>query len=135
MAMSSHRGAMLTLHPHDWIPALVLRPCHRRDRALLGANFDGEQRGRAIGAWAVVGAIAGAIGPLAVSELIDLFGWSTIFLIDLPLAALTLMLCARALPHDAPTPAQRHDLAGGIYVELTFSGHPRLTIDCYFEHG
>lgn len=21
------------------------------------------------------------------------------------------------------------------HVELTFSGHPRLTIDCYFEHG
>ena len=32
--------------------------------AVLGAAFAGEARGRAIGTWAAVGAVAGAVGPL-----------------------------------------------------------------------
>ena len=70
--------------------------------AILGASFEGEARGRAIGTWAAVGAAAGAIGPLVGGQLIDLVGWRSIFLINLPVAALALLLGARAL-HDAPT--------------------------------
>ena len=32
--------------------------------ALLGSEFDGEARGRAIGTWSAVGALAGALGPV-----------------------------------------------------------------------
>ncbi len=74
--------------------------------AILGAGFDGEARGRAVGTWAAVGAVAGALGPLAGGELIDLAGWRTIFLINLPVAALALLLGAR-LPRDGPVPAAR----------------------------
>ena len=36
-------------------------------RAILGGAFFGEERGRAIGTWAAVGAIAGVVGPLLVA--------------------------------------------------------------------
>ncbi|MGA7325862.1 MAG: MFS transporter, partial [Rhodomicrobium sp.] len=55
--------------------------------AILGASFTGEARGQAIGTWAAVGALAGAIGPLLGGWLVDTIGWRTIFLINVPIAA------------------------------------------------
>ncbi len=51
--------------------------------AILGASFEGERRGRAVGTWAAVGALAGALGPLIGGWLVDVAGWRTIFLINL----------------------------------------------------
>ncbi len=55
--------------------------------AILGSAFQGEARGRAIGTWAAVGALAGALGPLLGGWLVDAAGWRTIFLINVPIAA------------------------------------------------
>src|SRR5208283_832458 len=54
--------------------------------AILGGAFHGEERGRAIGTWAAVGAAAGAIGPIAGGWLIDAVGWPIIFIINIPVA-------------------------------------------------
>lgn len=55
--------------------------------AILGATFTGERRGRAIGTWAAMGALAGAIGPLVGGWLVDTTGWRAIFLLNIPIAA------------------------------------------------
>ena len=52
--------------------------------AILGAAFDGDERGKAIGTWAAAGALAGALGPLLGGWLVDTVGWRTIFLINVP---------------------------------------------------
>ncbi len=86
--------------------------------AILGASFEGAARGRAIGTWAAVGAGAGAIAPLVGGELIDIAGWRTIFLINLPVAALALWFAARSL-HDAPAATPRRlDLAGAALASI-----------------
>jgi EmrB/QacA subfamily drug resistance transporter len=90
--------------------------------AILGATFGGEARGRAVGIWAAVGAVAGAIGPLVGGQLIDLFGWRTIFLINLPIAALTMWLGARALPADTARADQPLDLAGAALASIGLAG-------------
>jgi EmrB/QacA subfamily drug resistance transporter len=54
--------------------------------AILGGAFSGEDRGRAIGTWAAVGAAAGAVGPIAGGWLIDVIGWRSIFIINVPVA-------------------------------------------------
>ena len=54
--------------------------------AILGGAFFGEERGRAIGTWAAVGAVAGAVGPIVGGWLIDTFGWRIIFMINIPVA-------------------------------------------------
>lgn len=63
--------------------------------AILGAAFAGEARGRAIGTWAAVGALAGAIGPLVGGWLVDASGWRSIFLLNLPIAAGAALLAWR----------------------------------------
>jgi EmrB/QacA subfamily drug resistance transporter len=60
--------------------------------AILGATFDGKARGKAIGIWAAAGAAAGAVGPLLGGWLIDTVGWRAVFYINLPIAALAMLL-------------------------------------------
>jgi EmrB/QacA subfamily drug resistance transporter len=55
--------------------------------ALLSGAFEGEARGRAIGTWAAVGALAGVFGPVLGGFLIDTAGWRSIFFINVPIAA------------------------------------------------
>lgn len=85
--------------------------------AMIGAAFSGQRRGRAIGIWASVGAVMGAIGPVLGGWLIDTIGWRSIFLINLPLATCAIVLAivfARDTPRDDNPPAL--DLFGGLLV-------------------
>ncbi|SAK61494.1 major facilitator transporter [Caballeronia temeraria] len=74
--------------------------------AIIGAVFDGEERGRAIGTWAGVGAITSSVGPAAGGWLVDAFSWRAIFFLNLPLAAATIALALASVPdsHDAGAP-------------------------------
>jgi len=79
------------------IGAAMLMP---NSLALLGAGFDGEAKGQAIGTWAGVGALAGAIGPLIGGWLVDAVGWRTIFLLNLPIGLAAAWLAWRFVPES-----------------------------------
>jgi len=83
--------------------------------AILGAAFSGETRGRAIGIWASMGAVMGAVGPVLGGWLIDTVGWRSIFLINLPLATGAIVL-AIVFVRDArrEDEAPTLDLLGGL---------------------
>ncbi|CBJ35224.1 MFS transporter [Ralstonia solanacearum] len=74
--------------------------------AIIGATFEGEARGRAIGTWAGVGAITSAVGPVAGGSLVDVLSWRAIFFLNVPLAAVTIALAISSVPNshklDAP---------------------------------
>jgi EmrB/QacA subfamily drug resistance transporter len=70
--------------------------------ALIAAHFPTEARGRAIGVWAAATSIAAAVGPLLGGWLIDHAPWQSIFLINLPFAALGLWIVIRSVT-DLPT--------------------------------
>jgi len=81
--------------------------------AILRAAFDGEARGRAIGTWAAFSALTTAAGPILGGWLVDLAGWRSIFIINLPLAALTVAIGLASLPESRDERAAgRLDLAG-----------------------
>jgi EmrB/QacA subfamily drug resistance transporter len=70
--------------------------------ALIAAHFPSDERGRAIGVWAAATSIAAAFGPLLGGWLIDRAPWQSIFLINLPFAALGLAIVIRGVS-DLPT--------------------------------
>jgi EmrB/QacA subfamily drug resistance transporter len=67
--------------------------------AIIGAAYHGEARGPAIGTWAAAGALTTALGPPLGGWLVDDIGWRSIFFINLPIAAVALLLAAK-LPAD-----------------------------------
>jgi EmrB/QacA subfamily drug resistance transporter len=92
--------------------------------AILGGSFSGEERGKAIGTWAAAGAAAGAVGPLIGGWLIDLVGWRSMFLINLPIAAGAIYLGARYIVDLPATDIRPFDAPGSA---LTTIGLAALT--------
>src|SRR6202035_1458952 len=58
--------------------------------AIIGAVFHPDDRTRAIGAWAGLTAVAGAVGPPLGGYLTDALSWRAVFLINLPLGAVVI---------------------------------------------
>jgi len=91
--------------------------------AMIQGAFRSEDRSRAIGAWSGLGGIASAIGPLVGGLLIDHASWRWIFLINLPLAVLTVWLAVRWVPETRdPRAHGRFDLTGATLASLALAG-------------
>lgn len=87
--------------------------------AILGASFDGQVRGRAVGIWAAMGAVTGAAGPVLGGWLIDTVGWRAIFLLNLAPALGAIALALLFVNDDRPgydLPAL--DVLGGSLATL-----------------
>lgn len=87
--------------------------------ALISASIAPEDRGAAIGVWSGLGGVAGAIGPLLGGWLVDVAGWRSVFLINVPLTAAVVWVSMRHVPEskDSHTPG-RLDLVGALVVAL-----------------
>jgi EmrB/QacA subfamily drug resistance transporter len=85
------------------VGAALLVPCAL---ALIGAAFDRQERGAAIGIWSGASAIAAGAAPLLGGWLVDHTSWRVIFLINPVLAVPTLWITLREVPEsrdpDAP---------------------------------
>ena len=102
--------------------------------AILGQTFTGEAKGRAVGIWAAASAIASALGPVLGGWLVDLAGWRYIFLINIPVAALAMVLATRYVSESATRPDNALDVLGATLATiglgtltwgLTLAGEPR----------
>ena len=78
---------------------------------LIGVTFPEKIRGRAVGIWGSIAGTASIIGPLAGGVLIDGLSWRWVFLINLPIAALVVVLGLRSLPIEMAR-SVRLDLVG-----------------------
>jgi EmrB/QacA subfamily drug resistance transporter len=73
---------------------------------LTNVFTDGRERARAIGIWAGVSGLGIAIGPVTGGWLLEHFWWGSVFLVNLPVVAVTL-LAGRALVPTSRDPAPR----------------------------
>ena len=72
--------------------------------AIIGTSFSEEERGRAIGTWSGFSAITAAIGPVLGGWLIEHYSWRAAFFINVPLAAVVLLLVFRYVPESRSEP-------------------------------
>jgi EmrB/QacA subfamily drug resistance transporter len=80
--------------------------------ALLANEFQGAERGFALGVWGGVTGAALAIGPLVGGLLTDELTWRWIFLVNLPIGALLTWITLRSLPESREKHPRPLDLAG-----------------------
>jgi EmrB/QacA subfamily drug resistance transporter len=83
--------------------------------AMITATFTGIARGAAIGQWTSWSGISFIVGPTLGGWLVDVSSWRVIFLINLPIAAVTLALLMRlGGMHQARREDLRVDVPGAI---------------------
>src|SRR3954447_24193989 len=86
--------------------------------ALIAQEFQGRERGTAIGAWGATIGGAVAIGPLVGGALTEAFGWEWIFFLNIPIGIAAIVLTLRQVPESRDPNARGVDWAGTV----TFSG-------------
>jgi EmrB/QacA subfamily drug resistance transporter len=81
--------------------------------AIATLAFSAERRVRAIGIWAAVSSVALAVGPLVGGAVAEFASWRWLFLLNIPLAAISLALLVKAMPESRDESAGRRiDFAG-----------------------
>jgi EmrB/QacA subfamily drug resistance transporter len=91
--------------------------------ALLAATLHPDDQGRAIGAWAGLGAAATALGPLLGGWLVSTLSWRWVFWINVPSAVVVVLVALRHIPEsDNPSAARRIDLPGAMLGALGLGG-------------
>jgi len=91
--------------------------------AMISASFIADDRARAIGAWSGLSGVATAIGPFIGGYLVGGPGWRWIFVINVPLAAVVVLITRRHVPETLDPNAVPHlDLAGAVLGAVGLGG-------------
>jgi EmrB/QacA subfamily drug resistance transporter len=80
--------------------------------ALIAQEFEGHERGQAIGIWGATIGGAIAIGPLIGGALTDAFGWEWIFFVNVPIGVAAIVLTETRLANVKATEPNPIDYAG-----------------------
>lgn len=88
---------------------------------ITNAYTDPAARARAVGNWAAITGFALVCGPVLGGLLVDTVGWRAIFLINVPLAAISFGITARLAPETARKPRSELDLVGQLTAIVALS--------------
>ncbi len=88
--------------------------------SIIGASFDDKRRGAAIGTWSAFTTVTSAIGPVLGGVLVQVASWRWVFFINVPIAAVTLVVSFRFIQesYGAGAHAGRLDLPGAGLATL-----------------
>lgn len=91
--------------------------------AIISAVFPKKERAKAIGTWSAFTAVAAGFGPVLGGWLIEFFSWRWIFFINLPIAAVVLLITWRHVPETRDEKAKKGlDWTGAILATLGLGG-------------
>jgi EmrB/QacA subfamily drug resistance transporter len=114
-ALSGSLELLLAGRVLQGIGAALLLP---NSLALLNGAYQGEARGQAVGTWAAAGAISAAFAPLAGGWLIQHFGWPSIFYINIPFAAVAILVALTRVEESSDPRKARLDIGGAALATL-----------------
>ena len=103
--------------------------------AILAAAFEGAERGKAVGTWTAWTGIATVVGPVGGGALIEVFSWRAIFLVNVPLIAVTMWIAHRNVRETVDPDADRHIDWLGIGLSAVGLGLPVFALIQQPTHG
>ncbi len=90
--------------------------------AIIGASFEEERRGKAIGTWAGFTGLTMILGPVLGGYLAETFSWRWVFFINIPLAIAVLAIALSRVPESRDEAARRLDLPGAALAAVGLGG-------------
>ncbi|NJC23490.1 EmrB/QacA subfamily drug resistance transporter [Arthrobacter pigmenti] len=90
--------------------------------AIISDAFDEERRGKAIGTWAAFSGITSVLGPVLGGYLVDTLSWRWVFFINIPLAAVVLVITLTRVPESRDEAARRLDPWGAVLATVGLGG-------------
>jgi MFS transporter, DHA2 family, methylenomycin A resistance protein len=119
--------ALIVARVLQGVGAALIIPC---SLTLLNHAFeDPLQRAKAFGWWAGSGGVSVAAGPLIGGVLVHIFGWRSIFFVNLPVGLAALLLTIRYIKEEKPLPGRKIDLAGQIVSLLSLASLTTVLIE------
>src|ERR1700742_204075 len=112
-AFASGTGTLITARVVMGLGAAFVMPA---TLSILHSVFPPRERPQAIAAWSAVTGAGVLIGPTLGGLLLSHFWWGSVFLINLPLAALALIGVLLTVPETAEPSRQRFDLLGVVLI-------------------
>jgi EmrB/QacA subfamily drug resistance transporter len=109
-AVAPDLGWLIAARVGQGVGAALLSPA---SLAILGADFEGEERAKAIGTWAAASAVAVGAGPIVGGWLVDAFGWRWVFALIVPPAAAAMLLALAGVKSGRDPEAAPPDWVGG----------------------
>ncbi|GAA1149275.1 MFS transporter [Kribbella jejuensis] len=91
--------------------------------AILQTTFQHSDRGKAVGTWSGLTSVAAAVGPFVGGTLVDSGYWQLIFLINAPIALVTVLVTLRHVPETRDEEAAgKLDFNGAILATVGLAG-------------
>ncbi|MRW87389.1 MFS transporter [Pseudoduganella sp. FT26W] len=114
---ASHPTTMVLARALQGIGAAFIFPS---TLALINSLFaEGSERVKALSVWSLFGSSGLALGSLLGGVLVSAFGWTSVFLVNVPLTILTAIGAMVTMPADKPrTGSRSFDAAGAATVTI-----------------
>ncbi len=90
--------------------------------AIIGASFEEERRGKAIGTWTSFTSVTLVLGPILGGYLAENVSWRGLFFIKVPLAVLVLAITRSHVTESRDPQARRMDFPGAALAAAGFGG-------------
>ena len=111
-------GQVIAIRSLMGIGAALIMPA---TLSIIANVFPDEERGKAIGIWAALAALGIGLGPLAGGLLLEWFDWSSVFLVNVPVALTALLLGIRLVPESKDPRPGAFDIAGAVLSTTGFT--------------
>ena len=112
-------GELIAIRAFMGVGAALIMPA---TLSIITNVFPREERGKAIGIWAGMAAIGIGLGPLLGGLLLEWFSWTSVFLVNVPVAAVALLAAVVLVPDSRDPKPGRFDLVGaGLSISALVS--------------
>lgn len=111
--LSTTVGELILFRALQGIGAAMMVP---GSLSILSTMFDNKEHGKVIGYWSGFSGGIAALGPLLGGYLVQIFGWPSIFFINVPLGILALLITFKYIPHTKFNENYKIDFLGTILI-------------------